>query len=262
MPPRVPASRLQAMIVLDDLSKSFGTREVLKGVSLEIPDGQNTVVIGPRAREEAPEAHRRMLEPDRGTVRVDDATVHELNREELAALRGRRVVFQFAALFDSMTVSGEYPIGPGPAGLRQGRDRGGRESRRAWRWWSEGGSEQKYQPSCPGACASGSGSRERSRSSPRYIFMTTTNYRPGSYHRRSDGQLIMRTAIRRHRARGYPRHEQRFHLGDRIAMLHDGAIRQVGKGPDPASADPVVRQFIEGRAQSDGGGAGLRRSAG
>jgi len=39
-----------------------------------------------------------------------------------------------------------------------------------------------------------------------------------------------------------------FATGDRIAMLHDGHIRQSGT-PDEirASDDPVVRQFIEGR---------------
>ena len=34
------------MIVLDDLTKSFGEKRVLRGVSLDVPDGQNTVMIG------------------------------------------------------------------------------------------------------------------------------------------------------------------------------------------------------------------------
>jgi phospholipid/cholesterol/gamma-HCH transport system ATP-binding protein len=39
-----------------------------------------------------------------------------------------------------------------------------------------------------------------------------------------------------------------FCVGDRIAMLHDGRIRQVGtKAELQATVDPVVRQFIEGR---------------
>ena len=39
-----------------------------------------------------------------------------------------------------------------------------------------------------------------------------------------------------------------FCVGDRIAMLHDGRIRQVGtKAEIQATTDPAVRQFIEGR---------------
>jgi phospholipid/cholesterol/gamma-HCH transport system ATP-binding protein len=39
-----------------------------------------------------------------------------------------------------------------------------------------------------------------------------------------------------------------FTVGDRLAMLHEGAIRQVGTVDEMrASHDPVVRQFIEGR---------------
>ncbi|MDF3053743.1 MAG: transporter, partial [Geminicoccaceae bacterium] len=39
-----------------------------------------------------------------------------------------------------------------------------------------------------------------------------------------------------------------FSVGDRLAMLHEGAIRQTGTAREmQASHDPVVRQFIEGR---------------
>src|SRR4051812_22632042 len=96
------------MIVLDSLSKSFGAKSVLNEVSLEIPDGQNTVVIGPSGSGKSVTLKliAGLLEPDRGRVVVDDATVHELDREQLAELRGRiGYVFQFAALFDSMTVT-------------------------------------------------------------------------------------------------------------------------------------------------------------
>jgi phospholipid/cholesterol/gamma-HCH transport system ATP-binding protein len=39
-----------------------------------------------------------------------------------------------------------------------------------------------------------------------------------------------------------------FAVGDRIAMLHEGTIRQAGSAAEiRATTDPVVRQFIEGR---------------
>ena len=54
-----------------------------------------------------------------------------------------------------------------------------------------------------------------------------------------------------------------FTVGDRVAMLHDGAIRQVGTVDEiQASHDPVVRQFIEGRPNPAVLEPTARRSAG
>jgi phospholipid/cholesterol/gamma-HCH transport system ATP-binding protein len=54
-----------------------------------------------------------------------------------------------------------------------------------------------------------------------------------------------------------------FSVADRLAMLHDGAIRQVGTLSEmQASHDPVVRQFIEGRPEPVSLEPAVRRSAG
>jgi len=53
-----------------------------------------------------------LIEPDAGRVLVDGEDVPELDREQLAALRGRiGYVFQFAALLDSMTVAQNIALG-------------------------------------------------------------------------------------------------------------------------------------------------------
>src|SRR4051794_22349004 len=110
------------MILLDGVAKSFGGRVVLDGLSLGIPDGENTVIIGPSGSGKSVTLKLivGLLEPDRGSVIVDNATVHELDREELAALRGRiGYVFQFAALFDSMTVAENIRMGLARRGYEQ-----------------------------------------------------------------------------------------------------------------------------------------------
>ena len=54
-----------------------------------------------------------------------------------------------------------------------------------------------------------------------------------------------------------------FTVGDRVAMLHDGTIRQVGSVDQiQASHDPVVRQFIEGRPSPTIIEPAVRRSVG
>src|ERR671916_2922120 len=102
------------MIILESLTKSFAGRAVLNGVSLEVPDGQNTVIIGASGAGKSVTLKLivGLLEPDSGRVLVDGDDVQQLDRTELAALR-RRIgyVFQFAALFDSMTVAENIRLG-------------------------------------------------------------------------------------------------------------------------------------------------------
>src|SRR6185503_9441005 len=102
------------MIVLESITKAFGSRVVLNGVSLEIPDGQNTVIIGASGAGKSITLKLivGLIEADGGRVVVDDQVVHDLDRDGLAALRGRiGYVFQFAALFDSLTVAQNIRLG-------------------------------------------------------------------------------------------------------------------------------------------------------
>src|SRR5580765_992438 len=108
------------MIQLDGLTKSFGPKRVLEGVTLDVPDGENTVIIGysGSGKSVTLKCIVGLIEPDGGQVVVDDAVVQEMSREELAELRGRiGYVFQFAALFDSMTVAENIALGLVKRGL-------------------------------------------------------------------------------------------------------------------------------------------------
>src|SRR6185295_9733959 len=102
------------MIILESVTTAFGSRVVLNGVSLEVPDGQNTVIIGSSGAGKSVTLKLivGLLEPDSGRVLVDGEDVQELDRDQLAALRGTiGYVFQFAALFDSMTVAENIRLG-------------------------------------------------------------------------------------------------------------------------------------------------------
>jgi phospholipid/cholesterol/gamma-HCH transport system ATP-binding protein len=253
------------MIVLEDLSKSFGTREVLKGVSLEVPDGQNTVVIGPSGSGKSVTLKLivGLLEPDRGRVVVDDLTVDELDREELAALRGRiGYVFQFAALFDSMTVAENIRLGL----ARRGHPQADIEARieESLAVVDLSGSEHKYPAELSGGMRKRVGIARAIALKPRYILYDEPTTGLDPITAAVMDQLIMRT-----RDLGVTglvvTHDMRsaFTVGDRVAMLHDGAIRQVGSVDQiQASHDPVVRQFIEGRPIPSVVEPAVRRSAG
>ncbi len=95
------------MIEIVDLWKSFGGRDVLKGVSIEVPEGSTFVVLGGSGSGKTVLMKHviGLLKPDRGTVRVGGIEIPKLEGRELTeARRMFGMVFQQSALFDSMTV--------------------------------------------------------------------------------------------------------------------------------------------------------------
>lgn len=238
------------MIVLDHLTKIFGPRHVLERLCLEVPDGQNTVVIGYSGSGKSVmlKCIVGLLEPDGGRVLVDGETVHELDRHRLAALRGTiGYVFQFAALFDSMTVEENIRLGL----VKRGHDETTIRERieESLAVVELQGSEGKYPAELSGGMRKRVGIARAIALKPRYILYDepTTGLDPVT-------SAVMDQLMIRTRDLGVTglvvTHDMRsaFTVGDRVAMLYHGAIRQVGSVADiQASDDPVVRQFIEGR---------------
>jgi phospholipid/cholesterol/gamma-HCH transport system ATP-binding protein len=253
------------MISLENLTKSFGGRSILSGVSLDVPDGQNTVIIGASGAGKSVTLKLivGLLEPDSGRVLVDADDVQQLDRNQLAALR-RRIgyVFQFAALFDSMTVAeniglGLVKQGYGPEQIRE-------RVQESLGVVDLAGTEDKLPGELSGGMRKRVGIVRATALKPRYILYDepTTGLDPVTAAVMD--QLIMRT-----RDLGVTglvvTHDMRsaFTVGDRVAMLHQGTIRQAGSVDEVrASDDPVVRQFIEGRPGPALVQPVLRRSAG
>ena len=242
------------MIVLDRLTKSFGAKQVLRGVSLEIPDGRNTVMIGASGSGKSVTLKLivGLIEPDAGAVLVDGEVVHELDRRALAELRGRiGYVFQFAALFDSMTVAENIRLGLVKRGHGEAEIRARIEESLAVVELS--GVEDKYPAELSGGMRKRVGIARAIALKPHYILYDepTTGLDPVT-------SAVMDQLMIRTRDLGVTglvvTHDMRsaFSVGDRIAMLHEGAIRQVGSVAEiQATDDPVVRQFIEGRPTAD-----------
>jgi phospholipid/cholesterol/gamma-HCH transport system ATP-binding protein len=238
------------VIVLHDLTRRFGATPVLRGLSLEVPDGQNTVIIGPSGSGKSVTLKLivRLLKPESGRILVDGQEVGALDHDELARLRGRvGFVFQFAALFDSMTVAENIGLGL----IKRGYDE------RAIRERVEesldvvelAGCEHRLPAELSGGMRKRVGIARAIALKPRYILYDepTTGLDPVTAALMD--QLMIRT-----RDLGVTglvvTHDMRsaFSVGDRLAMLHEGAIRQVGTAREmQGSHDPVVRQFIEGR---------------
>mgnify|MGYP001773002522 CR=1 FL=1 len=95
------------MIKLVNIEKSFGSNHVLKGVNLEVEDGETVLVVGKSGigKSVLVKCIVGLLKPDKGEVWIDGIRVDVLKDRELNKLRKRfGYVFQHSALFDWMDV--------------------------------------------------------------------------------------------------------------------------------------------------------------
>ena len=238
------------MIRLSGVYKAFAGRPVLDGLSLDIPEGQTTVILGHSGSGKSVTLKLivGLLTPDAGVVEVDGSVVHELEPDALAAMRGTiGYVFQFAALFDSMTVAENLRLGLARRGLPEPdvADR----IRESLELVGLLAAADRYPAELSGGMRKRAGIARAIALRPRYILYDepTTGLDPVTSA--SIDQLMVRT--RDLGATGVVvTHDLRsaFTVGDRIAMLYQGRIRQTGTVAEmQASDDPVVRQFLEGR---------------
>ncbi|HUB05967.1 MAG TPA: ABC transporter ATP-binding protein [Myxococcales bacterium] len=95
------------MIQVVDVWRSFGDNQVLRGVNLTVEQGTTTVILGGSGSGKSVLMKHMigLLKPDRGEVIIDGEHIEHLGERDLQRVRQKfGMVFQAAALFDSMTV--------------------------------------------------------------------------------------------------------------------------------------------------------------
>lgn len=105
----------EPVIEISHLKKSFGSKEVLKDVSLKLFNGENLVVLGKSGSGKSVliKCIVGLLHSDGGTVNVFNKDITTLNTKEMSDLRQKiGFLFQSGALYDSMTVKEnlEFPL--------------------------------------------------------------------------------------------------------------------------------------------------------
>tara|TARA_R110000868_G_scaffold120525_1_gene320082 strand:- start:1074 stop:1841 length:768 start_codon:yes stop_codon:yes gene_type:complete len=103
------------MIVVNDIHKSFGESEILKGISATFEKGKTNLIIGQSGSGKTVflKCLLGLFEPEQGTISYDARDYSSLTRDEKRDLRQEMgMVFQGSALFDSMTVEGNvmFPL--------------------------------------------------------------------------------------------------------------------------------------------------------
>jgi len=95
------------MIEVTNLHKSFGDKQVLKGINTTFESGKTNLIIGQSGSGKTVlmKCLVGLLQPTQGTVIYDGRNLLQMNKKERAALRREMgMIFQSAALFDSLSV--------------------------------------------------------------------------------------------------------------------------------------------------------------
>lgn len=241
-------------IELTDVSKAFGPKQILKGFSLRVDEGETMALVGfSGAGKSVTLKHIvGLLMPDRGSVVVDGREVPDLSREELFQLR-REVgyVFQFAALFDSMTIAENLAMGLRKQGTLSSEQIRARIAESLGLVELEG-FEARYPAELSGGQRKRAGLARAIAFHPKYLLYDE----PTSGLDPVTTTVIDRLILKMKQELGVTSlvitHDMgsAYRVSDRIAMLYDGRVLEAGT-PDEirATENPIVRGFIEGRPE-------------
>lgn len=102
------------MIELKQVSKSFGNRHILNGVNLSVADGETLVILGASGSGKSTilKLIIGLLQPDAGDVLIHGQNVTAITEDAWNKVRRHMgMVFQYSALFDSMTIGENVAFG-------------------------------------------------------------------------------------------------------------------------------------------------------
>lgn len=244
----------ESLISIEGLRKSFGTAKVLRGASLSVSSGESMVVIGGSGTGKSVLIKHviGLLRPDEGKVIVKGAVISELNRSSLNELRrSMGMLFQQAALFDSMTVGDNIAFE-----LRHHTSMGAEEVadrvQEMLTMVGLSGAQDKWPADLSGGMKKRAGLARALALGPEIILYDepTTGLDPiladqiNSLIRDLQKRLDVTSITITHDM------TSAYKIADRIAMLHKGRIEEVGTpGEIQDSSNPIVQQFIHGRAE-------------
>ena len=239
------------MIEVRDLKKSFGTTRVLDGVSLEVRTGESIVIIGRSGGGKSILLKHLigLLQPESGQVLIDQQPIVGMNERQLLNVRRKfGMLFQSAALFDSLTVAENISF----VLRREGKLTLTEMSRKvdeALAMVDLSGTGDVKPAELSGGMRKRVGLARAIVYEPEIVLYDepTTGLDPVVAD--SIDQLILRVCERLKVTTVVVTHDIRSarRLGQRILMLHEGRIYASGT-PDEMflSTDPIVRRFIDG----------------
>ncbi len=242
------------MIKIINLRKSFGDKKVLDGVDLEIEKGKITVIIG-RSGEGKSVLIKHiigLLKPDSGQILLDDQDITAMSERDFhEVLKRFGMLFQGAALFDSMTVAENVGFA-----LKEHTDMNDEDILKVvsekLRRVGLVNVENMMPSDLSGGMKKRVGLARAIVMDPEIVLFDEPTTGLDPIMSDSVADLVLETQRALKTTYILITHDIPFSykIADKIAMLHEGRIIEQGTVEElKASTNPIIRQFLEGRAQ-------------
>ena len=254
-PSLVSADSSSPMIAVRSLRKKIGEQEILRGVDLEVRDGETLVLIGRSGGGKTVLLKHMigLLEPDSGEILIHGQNIVGLNERQLGAIREKvGILFQGGALFDSMTVEDNIAFPLREAGERDPKVVHSRIAEMLEVTEMEG-HEDKMPESLSGGMKKRVGLARAIIRRPSCVLYDEPTAGLDPVVADSINRLIRCLQQRFGITSVVVTHDMKsaFDVADRIAYLHEGRVYFHGTPAElQQSTDPLIQDFLLGRSES------------
>jgi phospholipid/cholesterol/gamma-HCH transport system ATP-binding protein len=230
------------MIAVRSLEKTLGTNKVLRGIDLEVQRGETLLkhLIG-------------LIQPDQGEILIEGQNIVGLSERKLAPVRQKvSILFQGAALFDSMTVAENiaFPLKEaGERSLKVLREKVGEMLEVV----ELEGKEDVMPVSLSGGMKKRVGLARSIIRRPSCVLYDEPTSGLDPVVSDSINKLIMRLQERLGMTSVVVTHDMKsaMHVGNHIAYLHEGRIRFHGTPEElQQTDDQILQDFLLGRSDA------------
>lgn len=234
------------------VAKAFGANEVLTDLDMQVAEGTTLAILGRSGTGKSVllRCVARLLQVDAGEIEVAGVDMVAAAEDQVRDVRGRMgYVFQFAALFDSMSIGENVELPLRRAGVATAEARARCDE--VLELVGIGETREKFPAELSGGMRKRAGIARAIVSRPDILLYDepTTGLDPVT------GAVIDELMVELKREMGATgiviTHDIRsaFRVADRVALLHEGRLYVEGNPEEiRASEDPFVRAFLDGRA--------------
>jgi phospholipid/cholesterol/gamma-HCH transport system ATP-binding protein len=246
------------MIELIDIHKSFEGKQVLKGVSLSLGDGETIVILGRSGcgKSVLLKIILRLLKQDQGSILIDGSDTTRYREEQMMPVRKRMgMLFQGAALFDSFNV-GENVAYALREHTKLSEEQIGAKVAECLEFVELSGTGRLMPSELSGGMKKRVALARAMALDPVYMFYDEPTTGLDPLTSRKINQLIRKLQTERNVSSIVVTHEiaNAFQVADRFVVIKDGEILMAGSAAEiKGSKLKFVQDFIKGGIISDGG---------